>query len=208
MFLKGEQQPPRKIETPDVILIALVFLFNSGLLDRLKNLEIKKGEITANFEQLKQEVNEQKIQIEQEVNEQKEQIKQKVNQLQTQQLESLEKQQKELEELQSYMYSFLLEPKDHEKIEQLALHSEAKTPYQFYASDAVGDELRRLRDWKLIETYSGYIGDIVRASEHGKRSIDLTKYLHVTDLGKKFLLTYEKLKSRDRQETQNHEKIP
>jgi hypothetical protein len=41
MLLKQEQQP-RKIETPDLLLIALVLLFNSGLIDKLKNLEITK----------------------------------------------------------------------------------------------------------------------------------------------------------------------
>lgn len=42
MFLKQGQQPPRKIETPDIILIALVLLFNSGLLNRLEDFGISK----------------------------------------------------------------------------------------------------------------------------------------------------------------------
>ncbi|MFM7474715.1 MAG: hypothetical protein ACKO2T_02950, partial [Microcystis aeruginosa] len=37
MFLKQGQQPPRKIEKPDLILIALILLFNSGLLNRLED---------------------------------------------------------------------------------------------------------------------------------------------------------------------------
>src|ERR687885_1692780 len=64
MFLPQGQQPPRKIETPDIIIIALVFLFNSGLLSRLEDFGISKdGGVTAKFKQLKQEVNEQKKQI-------------------------------------------------------------------------------------------------------------------------------------------------
>jgi hypothetical protein len=63
----------------------------------------------------------------------------------------------------------------------------------------VGDELRRLRDLKLIATKSGYISDIVRASDYGKLAIDLTKYLDVTDLGKKFLITHGTLQSNNQQ---------
>lgn len=97
------------------------------------------------------------------------------------------------------MYNFLLGEKDYEKIDQLNQHSETETNYDFYVSERVGDELRRLRDLKLIALKSGYISDIVRASDYGKRSIDLTKYLDVTDLGKKFLLTRETLQSKNQQ---------
>jgi len=184
MILEQGQQPPRKIEFPDIVLIALVLLFNSGLLNRLEDFGISKdGGVTAKFKQLKQEVNEKKKQI---------------DEVQAQQLEQLKKHQKELEEIQAFMYNFLLGEKDYEKIEQLDNHSETKTNYDFYVSDRVGDELRRLRDLKLIVTKSGYISDIVRASDYGKHSIDLTKYLDVTDLGKKFLVTRETLQSKSK----------
>lgn len=186
MYLEEKRQP-RKIEAPDIILIALVFLFNSGLLNRLEDFGVSKdGGVTAKFKQLKQEVNEQKKQI---------------DELQAQQLQQLEKQQKTLEETQAFMYNFLLGDKDYEKIHQLDRHYETKTNYDFYVSDRVGDELRRLRDLKLITTKSGYISDIVRASDYGKRSINLTEYLDVTDLGKKFLVTRETLQSKNQQET-------
>ncbi|XZN90474.1 MAG: hypothetical protein ACM65M_23085 [Microcoleus sp.] len=59
-----EKRQPRKIEAPDIILIALVFLFNSGLLNRLEDFGVSKdGGVTAKFKQLKQEVNEQKKRI-------------------------------------------------------------------------------------------------------------------------------------------------
>lgn len=182
-----EKRQPRKIEAPDIILIALVFLFNSGLLNRLEDFGVsKEGGVTAKFKQLKQEVNEQK---------------KKIYELQAKQLEQLEKQQNNLEETQAFMYNFLLGDKDYEKIDQLYKHSETKTNYNFYVSDRVGDELRRLRDLKLITTKSGYISDLVRASDYGKRSINLTEYLDVTDLGKKFLVTRETLQSKNQQET-------
>ena len=186
-----EKRQPRKIEAPDIILIALVLLFNSGLLNRLEDFGVSKdGGVTAKFKQLTEKVAEQKKQI---------------DELQAQQLEQLEKQQKSLEETQAFMYNFLLGDKDYEKIDQLDKHSEAKTNYDFYVSDRVGDELRRLRDLKLIETKSGYISDIVQASDHGKRSINLTKYLNVTDLGKKFLVTRETLQSKNQQEMKKPE---
>ncbi|MBG1265007.1 SlyX family protein [Nostoc sp. WHI] len=188
IFLKQGQQP-RKIETPDIIVIAIVLLFNSGLLNRIKDFGISKdGGFTANFEELKQEVNEQKKQI---------------DELQAQQLEQLGKQQKNLEQTQAFMFGFLLAEKDYEKIDQLYKHSKAKTSYEFYVSNNVGDELRRLRDFKLIKINSGYISDAIRASNYGKKSIDLTKYFHVTDLGEQFLTTREKLQFSSNEEMIN-----
>jgi hypothetical protein len=199
IFLK-EDQRPRKIEKPDLVLIALVFLFSSGLLNRLEDFGISKdGGITARFKELKEEVDEQKKQI---------------DDLQAEQLEQLERQQQNLvatqeslEQTQAFMYNFLLGEKDYEKIDQLDKHSERKTSYTFYVSGRVGDELRRLRDLKLIATRSGYVSDVVRASDYGKRSIDLTKYFVVTDLGKKYLVTRETLQSKNQQEVENSEEV-
>ncbi|MBH8563734.1 hypothetical protein I8748_16305 [Nostoc sp. CENA67] len=194
MFLKQGQQPPRKIETPDIILIALVLLFNSDLLNRLEDFGIsREGGVTARFKQLKQEVDEQKKQI---------------DELQEQQLEQLRKQQDNLEEVQAFMYNFLVVGKDYDKIDQLDKHCEANKKYDFYVSEEVAKELRRLRDLKLIETNSGLISDVVQASNNGKKSIDLTKYFHVTDLGKKFLKTREVLQSKNQQQTINPLEIP
>lgn len=205
MFLKQGQQSPRKIETPDLVLIALVLLFNSGLLNRLENFGISKdGGVTAKFQELKEKVNKQKEQIDD--------LQAQQLELQAQQLEQLEKQQKNLvvtqenlEQTQAFMYNFLLGEKDYEKIDQLDKHSKAKTSYNFYVSSKVGDELRRLRDLKLIATKSCHVSDVVRASDYGKRSIDLTEYFDVTDLGKKFLVTRETLQSKKQQETESSE---
>ncbi|BAY76799.1 hypothetical protein NIES25_32570 [Nostoc linckia NIES-25] len=197
----AEEKQPRKIEAPDIILIGLIFLFNSGLLNRLEDFGISKdGGLTAKFKELKQEVNQQK----QEVNEQKKQI----DELQAQQLEQLGKQQKNLEQTQAFMFGFLLAKKDYEKIDQLYKHSKAKTRYDFYISNNVADELRRLRDFKLINTNSGYISDVVRASNYGTKSIDLTQYFHVTDLGEQFLLTRQALESNRQQEMINAQETP
>jgi len=196
---------PRKIEPPDLVLIALVFLFSSGLLNRLEDLGISKdGGITARFKELKEEVDEQKKQIDD--------LQAQQLELQAEQLEQLERQQQNLvvtqeslEQTQAFMYNFLLGEKDYEKIDQLNRHSENKTSYAFYVSDRVGDELRRLRDLKLIITRSCYVSDVVRASDYGKRSIDLTKYFDVTDLGKKFLVTRETLQSKNQNVVENSE---
>ena len=200
IFLKEGQQP-RKIETPDIIIIAIILLFNSGLLNRLEDFAISKdGGFTAKFKELKQEVNKQK----QEVDKQKKQI----DELQAQQLEQLEEQQKNLEETQAFMFGFLLAKKDYEKIDQLYKHSIAKTSYDFYVSNNVGDELRRLRDFKLIKTNSGHISHVVQASNYGNKSIDLTQYFHVTDLGEQFLATREALKYRNQQKMTNPLETP
>lgn len=185
--LKSENQP-RKIEFTDLAIIALILIFNSNLPSRLEDLVISKdGGITAKFKELKQ--------LKEEVTEQKKQI----DDLQAQQLEELEKQQKNLESVQAFTYSLLLGKKDREKIEQLEKHIQAKSRYDFYVSDIVGEQLRRLRDLNLIDTKSGYVSDIIKASDNGKISIDLTEYLDVTELGRKFLITHEKLEISDQQ---------
>lgn len=75
-------------------------------------------------------------------------------------------------------------------IEQLEKHIQEKSRSDFYVSEIVGDRLRRLRDLKLIDTKSGYnISDIIKVSDKGKISIDLTQYLDVTEFGKEFLTT-------------------
>ena len=51
IFLKEGQQP-RKIEAPDIIIIAIVLLFNSGLLNRIEDFAISKdGGFTAKFKE-------------------------------------------------------------------------------------------------------------------------------------------------------------
>lgn len=57
MFLKQGQQAPRKIETPDLLLIAIVLLFNSGLFSRLEDFEFSKdGNLKAKFKDLNEKV--------------------------------------------------------------------------------------------------------------------------------------------------------
>ena len=123
-------------------------------------------------------------------------------------INSLEKQQKDLEETQAFMYNLLLGEKDYEKIDQLNKHSKANTSYDFCVSEKAGNELRHLRDLKLIAMKSGYVSYLVRLSHDGKHPIDLTKYFDVTYLGIKFLETHEKLQSRSQQETENHQETP
>jgi hypothetical protein len=208
MFLKQGHQPPRKIETPDIVLIALVLLFNSGLLNRLEGFGISKdGGVTTTFTALTEKVNEQKKQIDH--------LQAQQLELQAQQLEQLEQQQKNLgetqenlEQTQAFMYNFLLGEKDYEKIDQLNYHSKTSSNYDFYVSEKVGDELRRLRDLKLIAMKSGYVGYLIQLSDYGKRSIDLTKYFEVTDLGKRFLETREKLKSKGQQQPNSSQETP
>ncbi|PZU94031.1 MAG: hypothetical protein DCE90_15480 [Pseudanabaena sp.] len=182
MFLKQGQQP-KKLEASDLALIALVLLFNSNLLNRLEDFGVsKEGGITAKFKKLEQ--------LDQEVNKQKGQI----DDIQSQQLEQLEKQQKNLEEMQAFMYNFLITEKDYEKIDQLHKHLEIHTNYDCFVPEKVGDELRHLRDLKLISTKLGHISDIVRASEYGRYPVDLTQHLDVTELGKKLLKIRQEIK--------------
>ena len=56
LFFK-EGKAPRKLEIPDIILISLVLLFNSGILSRLENVGVSQDKgFTANFKIGKDEV--------------------------------------------------------------------------------------------------------------------------------------------------------
>ena len=190
MFVKEGQQTPGKIETPDIILIALVLLFNSGLLNRLENLGVSKEGITVTLREVTEKLSKQEGQI---------------DELYKKQVDQLSQQQQDLQEMYAFMYTFLLTDTDYEKIAHLAQHAQAGTSYNIAVWSAVGDELRNLRNLNLVETINCHIQEIVDASKGGGRLVDLTKYLRVTDKGKKFLETYEKLHSHAKAEQEGPE---
>jgi hypothetical protein len=211
MFLK-ENQRPRKIETSDLVLIAIVFLFGSGLIDRLEGLGIsKEGGLTAQFKRLEADVGEQQRQIDALQAKQLEDHSSQLQKLAQQQKnlaktqETLKQTQEDLKKTQAFMYNLMLSEMDYEKIHQLFRHSEEKTPYEFRVSRAVGDELRRLRDLDLIKLRSGSVSNLVRASDDGKRSIDLTNYFFVTKHGREFLTYRKQLCSTNQLEEENSE---
>lgn len=181
IFLE-EERSPRKIETPDIILIALILIFNSNLINRIADIGFTKdGGFTAKFNELKNEINQQKEEI---------------DELQQKQIEELEKQQRRLEEIQTQTYSLLISTTDHEKIKDLDKHTQDNTQYMFKASNRAGNELRHLRGLGLISMKGCSMSDVIRASDGGQQRIDLTQYVEVTEFGKKYLSTYNLFKEK------------
>lgn len=50
---------------------------------------------------------------------------------------------------------------------------------------------------------TGSMSDVIKVSENGRKKIDLTEYIYITDLGKKFLETKEKLNSKNQQDVED-----
>lgn len=47
---------PGRLETPDIILVSLGFLFNSGIIERLRKLQVSATEVSAELDAAKSEV--------------------------------------------------------------------------------------------------------------------------------------------------------
>jgi hypothetical protein len=187
---------PKEITNQDILLIAVIFLFNSGLLENLENLSVSGEGVAANFRKLEKEVDDNKKEI---------------DALQQEQLENLGKQQAALISQQEmigalqaeqaltlgFMYNLILDKKEFEKVYWLNKHYEQNSEFKFKYMPAVGQELRRLRSLGLIQNYPHTgVRDMENDSKNNRGShLDLTKYFYVTDTGKKYLEMSEKLKT-------------
>jgi hypothetical protein len=157
------------ITFPDITLVALVFLFQPQTAEIFKSFKLSPQGLEADFKDLKHDV---------------EKNKEEIDHLQQSQIDEINK-------LQQFMYRLLLTPKEIEKLEGLM----NKTLTTFYVNEAASTELRRLRDSQLIEILPPheYVRDLERSSEYGKVSIDLTQFCTITESGKEFLQTLEKM---------------
>ncbi|MFM6153093.1 MAG: hypothetical protein ACKPE3_08825 [Sphaerospermopsis kisseleviana] len=72
------------------------------------------------------------------------------NKLQQQQIDALNKEQKEINKLQQFMYRLILNYKEVEKLKGLKEHEDNNTVFKFYVTRDAAAELRRLRDSELI----------------------------------------------------------
>ena len=149
---------------PDIILLAIILLFQPQASKIFESLKLSPQGLEATFKKLEN--------LETKVEKNKEDI----DQFQQTQLDDMKK-------LQQFMYRLLLTSKEIEKLEGL----DANNLTEFYVNKPAADELRRLRDSKLI-TIDRNISDLERLSNYGERSIDLTKYCAATDSGHEFLI--------------------
>jgi hypothetical protein len=164
------------ITFPDITLIGIIFLFQPQTAETLKSFKetfksfkVSPQGLEADFKDLQHEV---------------EKNKEEIDHLQQSQIDEINK-------LQQFMYRLLLTPKEIEKLEGLM----NKTLTTFYVSESASTELRRLRDSLLIEILppNRYISDLEKLSDYGRVSIDLTQFCTITESGKDFLQTLEKM---------------
>lgn len=159
------------ISFPDITLLAFIFLFQPQTAQIFDSLDLSAQGLKASFRELKKEVNE---------------TKEELDKLQQKQLDKIES-------IQQFMYQLLLSQNEINHLKGLKEKTSNKTHFDFYVSTGAAEQLRRLRDSKLIKIKSPYqyISDLQKASNYGRTQIDLTEYCELTALGEKFLLQLE-----------------
>jgi hypothetical protein len=161
-----------ELSFPDILLFALIFLFQPQSAKIFDSLDVSSTGVSAKFRQLKAEVDETKEAID----------------------EEQEKQLKKIQQLQQLMFPLILTKNEVKQLQGLKKHTIEETPFQFKIYSPAAKELRRLRDSKLIKVKKPhqYIADIQEAGKNGEQEIDLTQYCELTKLGTRFLAQYSK----------------
>jgi hypothetical protein len=179
----------------DITLLVIIFLFQPQAAKILETLDLSPQGLKAKFRDLEDKVD---------------QTKQEIDEFQQQQIDLLTKEQKELDNLQRFMYRLLLTPKEIEKLKGLKEHSENNTLFKFYVNREAASELRRLRDSQFIKIKPPYryVGDLEKASNYAKTEqdfIDLNEYCELTESGKDFLSKLEKITNQNDQDISSTE---
>jgi len=167
----------------DIILLIVIFLFQPQASKVFESLDLSTQGVKAKFRDLEVKVDK---------------AKEDMDKRQELQISLLEKQQKEIEKLQRFMYRLLLTKNEIEKLEGLKTNTKNSKIFKFYVTESASSELRRLRDANLIKIKPPYlyISDLEKASNYGKTEkdyIDLTHYCQLTELGDEFLDRLEQI---------------
>jgi hypothetical protein len=163
---------------PDVTLLLIIFLFQPQTSKIFESLDISAQGMKAQFRKLEDKVDQAKADL---------------DKLQQQQID-------ELNQLQRFMYPLLLTPQEVNHLKGLKENGTNKTFYEFKINNRAAEELRRLRDSKLIKIKSPFqsIGDLQKASRYGKTESDyvnLIECCEITESGEEFLDYLEKISS-------------
>ena len=81
----SEEKLPRKIETPDIVLVVVILFFNSGLMEKLEEISFSGEGVEAKFQKLEEDV---------------ERKKQEIDAIQQEEIKKLERQQEEINLIQ------------------------------------------------------------------------------------------------------------
>lgn len=171
-----------RIGNPEILLFAVILLFNSGLLENLEDFSVSGTGVAAKFRKLEQEV------------------KKDINAFQDEQIEQLKNQQKQLNLLQEqqastlkFLARYLLEGNELLQLEKINDGNE----FLFKYNGDFETQLKRLRGLGFINNLPGkgiasMKEDALKAEREGQQK-DLREYFHITEEGKSYLALRESL---------------
>jgi len=171
-----------RIGNPEILLFAVILLFNSGLLENLEDFSVSGTGVAAKFRKLEQEV------------------KKDINAFQDEQIDQLRNQQKQLNLLQEqqastlkFLAKYLLEGNEILQLEKL--NDEKEFLFKYHGDFET--QLKRLRGLGFINNLPGkgiasMKEDALKAEREGQQK-DLREYFHITEEGKSYLALRESL---------------
>jgi len=166
------------ITFPDITLIAIVFLFQPQTAKIFESLDFSpQGGLKAQFKKMEEKVDNNE---------------QAIDNLQQQQIELQREQIERVEKIIRCIYPLILSPGEIKILENIKKHGEENTFFEFYVTHHAAENLRRLRDSKLIKIKPPYqyVSDLEKASNYAKTDkdfIDLAQCCEITKEGGEFL---------------------
>ncbi|MDJ0903619.1 MAG: hypothetical protein QNJ55_32975 [Xenococcus sp. MO_188.B8] len=164
----GIDQENRRFETPEIIIFSIIVILNSDFIEQLKKLSISKEGFT-----LEKEVKEQVAKTKKDVEKTK---------------EDLDENKKEIDRLLDFTIKHILNQYELSHLQKLGIPNKK---FKFDASKGnLKNELRKLRDLGLISEPDGRRLWVGRLPDKGD---DLNKFVKLTEKGKQYLETVEKV---------------
>lgn len=197
LLAAATNQLPARLDTPELVLVIVLIIWNSGLLEKLAKLSINKDGIS-----LETQVEKQNAAIMIHANElatQNVELRTQQVELKTQQQklkaqhDSLREQQKALEELQAVQrdvlafiaHSFLVTG-ELEKLEKLHTANGKNEGFSFNFREQMVPELERLGGLDFVTNVEGSGIHRLKEMKDGEPG-DLTKFFRITNKGREYL---------------------
>jgi hypothetical protein len=144
LMIAPQRLKPKEITIEDITLVAIVLLFNAGLIEKLESFSVEGTKIEAKFQKLEERQDQQKDAIDK-LQQQQIDLQQQQIDLHKQQISAIGNLQERQNFALSFLYRNLLERTEIEKLEQLKKSQETKEPFPFRYISQAGKELAHLR---------------------------------------------------------------
>jgi hypothetical protein len=181
----------RKIENSDILLLAVLLLFNSGLIEKSSNFSIDGTKLQAKFKRIEAEQEQQKDELDK--------LQQKQIDLQREQLEILLEQQEEIRKIQErqrfavkFVTRTVIDKFELEHLKRLESYERHKVPYLVKGKSNLYPLAKELRHICAIgfagrhsnKSISKLLEALIMTPEHEQA---ITEYVYITEDGKQYL---------------------